>query len=102
MALSDFFPRSHKHLQDRPVLEVTNLTQLPHFVDVSFTVHRGEIVGFYGLMGSGRTRLAKAVFGLSRADRGEIRIQGRHPSRSGRLPKLFRTGSRSFPKTDAC
>ncbi len=77
MALSDFFPRSHKHLQDRPVLEVINLTQLPHFVDVSFTVHRGEIVGIYGLMGSGRTRLAKAVFGLSRADRGEIRIQGR-------------------------
>jgi ribose transport system ATP-binding protein len=76
-ALSDFFPRSHKHLQDRPVLEVTNLTQRPHFVDVSFTVHRGEIVGIYGLMGSGRTRLAKAVFGLPRADRGQIRIQGR-------------------------
>lgn len=76
-ALSDFFPRRHKHPQDRPVLEVTNLTQLPHFVDVSFTVHRGEIVGIYGLMGSGRTRLAKAVFGLSRADRGQIRIQGR-------------------------
>jgi ABC-type sugar transport system ATPase subunit len=76
-ALSDFFPRSHKHLRDRPVLEVTNLTQLPHFVDVSFTVHRGEIVGIYGLIGSGRTRLAKAVFGLSRADRGQIRIRGR-------------------------
>jgi ABC-type sugar transport system ATPase subunit len=76
-ALSDFFPRSHKHLRDRPVLEVTDLTQLPHFVDVSFTVHRGEIVGIYGLVGSGRTRLAKSVFGLSRADRGQIRIQGR-------------------------
>jgi ABC-type sugar transport system ATPase subunit len=76
-ALSDFFPRSHKPPQDRPVLEVTNLTQLPHFVDVSFTVHRGEIVGIYGLMGSGRTRLAKAVFGLSRTDHGQIRIQGR-------------------------
>jgi ABC-type sugar transport system ATPase subunit len=75
-ALSDFFPRSHKHLQDHPVLEVTNLTQRPHFVDVSFTVHRGEILGIYGLMGSGRTRLAKAVFGLSRADRGQIRIRG--------------------------
>jgi rhamnose transport system ATP-binding protein len=76
-ALSDFFPRSHKHLRNRPVLEVTGLTQLPHFVDVSFTVHRGEIVGIYGLVGSGRTRLAKSVFGLSRADRGQIRIQGR-------------------------
>jgi ribose transport system ATP-binding protein len=75
--LSDFFPRSHKHLQVNPVLEVSNLTQLPHFADVSFTVHRGEIVGIYGLVGSGRTRLAKAVFGLSRADSGQIRIRGR-------------------------
>jgi ABC-type sugar transport system ATPase subunit len=76
-ALSDFLPRSHKHLQDHPVLEVTNLTQLPHFVDVSFRVHRGEVVGIYGLIGSGRTRLAKAIFGLSQADGGQIRIQGR-------------------------
>ncbi len=43
--LSVFFPRSHKHLQGHPVLEVTNLTQLPHFVDVSFSVHRGEVRG---------------------------------------------------------
>jgi ABC-type sugar transport system ATPase subunit len=75
--LSDFFPRSHKHLQDQPVLEVNNLTQLPHFADVSFRVHRGEVVGIYGLIGSGRTRLAKAVFGLAQADRGQIKIQGR-------------------------
>jgi ABC-type sugar transport system ATPase subunit len=46
-------------------------------VDVSFRVHRGEIVGIYGLIGSGRTRLAKAIFGLSRADGGQIRIKGR-------------------------
>lgn len=76
-ALSDFFPRSHQHLHDRAVLEVSHLTQLPHFIDISFTVHRGEVVGIYGLVGSGRTRLAKAIFGLSRADHGEIRIQGR-------------------------
>ncbi len=75
--LSDFFPRSHKDLQDNPVLEVSNLTQLPHFADVSFTVHRGEIVGIYGLVGAGRTRLAKALFGLSQADAGQIRIRGR-------------------------
>ena len=76
-ALSDFFPRSHQHLHDRAVLEVSHLTQLPHFIDISFTVRRGEVVGIYGLVGSGRTRLAKAIFGLSRADHGEIRIQGR-------------------------
>ncbi len=75
--LSEFFPRSHQHLHNRAVLEVSHLTQLPHFIDISFTVHRGEVVGIYGLIGSGRTRLAKAIFGLSRADHGEIRIQGR-------------------------
>ena len=85
--LSDFFPRTHKHLQDDPVLEVANLTQLPHFVDVSFRLHRGEVVGIYGLIGSGRTRLAKAIFGLSQPERGQISILGqpadlRSPSRA--------------------
>jgi ribose transport system ATP-binding protein len=75
--LSDFFPRTHEHLQDNPVLEVINLTQLPHFAKVSFTVHRSEVVGIYGLIGSGRSRLAKAIFGLSTPDSGEIRVLGR-------------------------
>jgi ribose transport system ATP-binding protein len=75
--LSDFFPRTHRHLQDDPVLEVTDLTQLPHFVDVSLRVHRSEVVGIYGLIGSGRTRLAKAIFGLSQPEHGQIRILGR-------------------------
>jgi ribose transport system ATP-binding protein len=75
--LSDFFPRTHRHLQDDPVLEVTNLTQPPHFANVSLRVHRSEVVGIYGLIGSGRTRLAKAIFGLSQPERGQIRILGR-------------------------
>jgi ribose transport system ATP-binding protein len=75
--LSDFFPRTHRHLQEDPVLEVTDLTQLPHFAHVSFKVHRSEIVGIYGLIGSGRTRLAKAIFGLSQPEGGQIRILGR-------------------------
>jgi ABC-type sugar transport system ATPase subunit len=75
--LTDFFPRTHRHLQDDPVLEVTDLTQLPHFANVSLRVHRSEVVGIYGLIGSGRTRLAKAIFGLSQPERGQIRIQGR-------------------------
>ena len=85
--LSDFFPRTHKHFQDDPVLEVNDLSQLPHFANVSFTVHRGEVVGIYGLIGSGRTRLAKAIFGLSRPESGQIKILGqtadlRSPSRA--------------------
>ena len=75
--LSEFFPRSHKHLQEKPALEVMDLTQLPHFAHMSFTVHRGEILGIYGLVGSGRSRLAKAIFGLSKPDYGQIRVLGR-------------------------
>ena len=76
-SLAEFFPRSHAAAEQVPVLEVRSLSQAPHFDDISFAVHRGEVVGVYGLVGSGRTRLAKAIFGLSRADSGEIHIDGK-------------------------
>ena len=88
--LSDFFPRTHRQHQHDPVLEVVNLTQLPYFADVSFTVYRGEVVGIYGLIGSGRTRLVKAIFGLSQPGRGQIRILGR--------PVDLRSPSRAIAK----
>jgi inositol transport system ATP-binding protein len=67
------------------VLEVAGLSRRgdaldPHAVvldDVSFTVHAGEILGIAGLMGSGRTELARAVFGADAFDRGQIRVAGR-------------------------
>jgi ABC-type sugar transport system ATPase subunit len=76
-SLTEFFPRGHGSAEQTPVLEVRSLSQPPHFAEVSFAVHRGEVVGIYGLLGSGRTRLAKAIFGLSRAVAGEIRVDGR-------------------------
>jgi ABC-type sugar transport system ATPase subunit len=45
--------------------------------DVTLTVRRGEIVGLAGLVGAGRTELARVLFGLTPADRGEIRLHGR-------------------------
>jgi len=75
-SLTEFFPRGQRSSEQTPVLEVRSLSQVPHFAAVSFSVHRGEVVGIYGLVGSGRTRLAKAVFGLSGADSGEIRVNG--------------------------
>ena len=42
--------------------------------DVSFSLRRGEILGFAGLMGAGRTEVARAVFGADRAQSGEIRV----------------------------
>ncbi len=59
------------------VLEAKGLTRGKTIRDVSFTVRKGEIVGFAGLMGAGRTEVARAVFGADPLDSGEIRVHGR-------------------------
>ncbi|WP_376792543.1 sugar ABC transporter ATP-binding protein [Thermoflexus sp.] len=59
------------------LLEVRGLTREGVFHEVSFEVRRGEIVGLAGLVGAGRTEVARALFGLDPVDRGEIRIEGR-------------------------
>jgi len=60
-----------------PLLEVDHLTRRPAPLDVSVTVRRGEIVGLAGLLGSGRTELARAIFGADRPERGVITMAGR-------------------------
>ncbi|MDR0363278.1 MAG: sugar ABC transporter ATP-binding protein [Planctomycetota bacterium] len=59
------------------VLSVENLNQGETLRDISFTLRKGEIVGLSGLAGSGRTELAHALCGLSEADSGAIRLEGR-------------------------
>jgi ribose transport system ATP-binding protein len=53
------------------------LTASGRFQDVSFSLYPGEILGVAGLMGSGRTEIARALFGVDRVEAGEIRVQGR-------------------------
>ncbi len=60
-----------------PLLEVANLSAGGKVHDVSFDLYPGEILGVAGLMGSGRTELARAIFGIDRIDGGEIRVRGR-------------------------
>ncbi len=67
-----------------PLLEVAGLTRAPGFRDVSLTLARGEIVGLAGLIGAGRTPLARAIAGLEPWDSGTVRLAGlpyrpRHP-----------------------
>ena len=59
-----------------PALAVTRLSRPPHFHDVSLSVARGEIVGLFGLVGSGRSELLETIFGLHRATGGAIAIDG--------------------------
>jgi len=60
-----------------PVLTVSHLTRKGILDDISFTVRQGEILGIAGLVGAGRTELARAIFGADRIDSGEIRLNGR-------------------------
>ncbi|WP_214370694.1 sugar ABC transporter ATP-binding protein [Pseudonocardia sp. H11422] len=59
-----------------PLLEVRNLTAGNGVTDMSLRLHAGEILGLAGLMGSGRTELARLVFGIDRADSGQILLRG--------------------------
>jgi ribose transport system ATP-binding protein len=58
------------------LLEASGLTAGSRVQNVSFTLHRGEIIGLAGLMGSGRTELARCLFGIDKLDSGEVRVRG--------------------------
>jgi ribose transport system ATP-binding protein len=77
-SLTDQFPRV-SHALGEPMLQVEDIHGeiLPR--GVSFTLHRGEILGFAGVVGAGRTELLRALFGLDAVRRGKIKI---HSSRS--------------------
>jgi ABC-type sugar transport system ATPase subunit len=58
------------------VLEVRGYSRSGVFSDVSFTVRAGEVLGLAGLVGAGRTEVARSIFGLDPHDAGEVRIDG--------------------------
>ena len=72
-------PRSDASVGE-PVLSVTGLSTKALVRDVSFEVRRGEILGFAGLMGAGRTEVARALVGADRRDGGTIVVHGREVS----------------------
>jgi simple sugar transport system ATP-binding protein len=75
-----------KHVDDSRInsdacmLKVKGLSKANNFLDISFDVKKGEIIGFTGLLGSGRTEIATALFGIAPADSGEIEIDGQRVS----------------------
>jgi rhamnose transport system ATP-binding protein len=70
------FPRVESPVGD-VLLEVSGLTRAGVFDDVSFSVRSGEIVGFAGLVGAGRTEVARVLFGIDRRDAGVVRLGDR-------------------------
>ena len=73
--ITDLFPRSDRTLGDT-LVEVAGLTTATGLKDIGFEVRAGEVVGFFGLMGAGRTELAKALVGFDPIQSGTIRIGG--------------------------
>jgi ribose transport system ATP-binding protein len=66
-----------RRIDGEPVLSVANLSTRSLLRDVSFDVRAGEILGFAGLMGAGRTEVARAIVGADPRESGEIRMHGR-------------------------
>ncbi|MFA6822119.1 MAG: sugar ABC transporter ATP-binding protein [Sphaerochaetaceae bacterium] len=73
--LGDYFPERTAKPSD-VLLEVHGLTRKKVIEDISFNLHRGEILGVAGLMGAGRTEMARALFGADHVDSGEILLEG--------------------------
>ncbi|MGL4311966.1 MAG: sugar ABC transporter ATP-binding protein [Paracoccaceae bacterium] len=69
--------RATGHGTDEEVLRVAGLNSRNTIRDVSFTLRKGEILGFAGLMGAGRTEVARAVFGADPIDSGTIHVHGK-------------------------
>jgi ribose transport system ATP-binding protein len=86
--LSDLFQKEAREAAGAPVLEVEGLsrarsksdTSSTSIHDISFSIRAGEIVGLAGLVGSGRTELARSIFGADQIDRGTIKVNGKAAS----------------------
>ncbi len=74
--LTQLFPKGEAEIGE-VILEVEGLNRGRQVKDVSFKVRRGEILGFAGLMGSGRTEVLETVFGIHAAESGTIKINGK-------------------------
>jgi ribose transport system ATP-binding protein len=75
--LKDIYPEKSHAAASHDILEVQGLCNDGLFQDVSFTLRRGEILGFAGLVGSGRTEVARTICGLLSKTAGSVTLEGR-------------------------
>jgi rhamnose transport system ATP-binding protein len=94
--VAELFPSTPATIVET-VLEVHGLSSTGVFHDVSFTVHAGEIVGLAGLVGAGRSEIARAVFGVDAYQSGSVRLAGKQiPGRNPRA--AIRAGMAFVPE----
>jgi rhamnose transport system ATP-binding protein len=74
--MSEFFART-EHPRGGLALRVSGIGRTGAFADVSFEVHKGEVLGLAGLVGAGRTDVALALFGIAPAESGSVELDGR-------------------------
>ena len=74
-AVDQIYPKTSAKIGE-PILEVSNLCHPTEFDSISFELRQGEILGFYGLVGAGRSELMQAIFGITRPASGTIAIDG--------------------------
>lgn len=95
-SLQEIFRKETAEIKD-PILEVRGLTRRGAVQDVSFTLRRGEILGFSGLVGAGRTETARLLFGADARDAGEVFLEGR-PLRVGSPTAAVKAGIGLVPE----
>ena len=74
-SVDQIFP-ARAHNIGAPVLTVAGYSHPTEFADIGFTLHRGEILGFYGLVGAGRSEVMQALFGITTPSKGACKIEG--------------------------
>jgi ribose transport system ATP-binding protein len=75
-SIEQLYPPHKSPATQTPVLQTKHLTERGIVKDINFTLSKGEVLGLFGLMGSGRTELARILFGIDSFEAGEIVVQG--------------------------
>ena len=84
--VSELYPRRSPAAPSPPLLEMSNLVAPPAVRSASLSVRPGEVLGVFGLMGSGRTETVRALFGLAPAESGTLLLRGQEEAVTGGSP----------------
>ena len=95
--ITDIYPKRKNESQE-VVLECRGLTRDGEFDDVSFDVRKGEILGFAGLVGAGRTEVMNAIFGVTKLKSGTIKMKGKTYTKQS--PKIMKKAGMGYVTED--